>query len=207
MVYDTFLLFSLSVMSNSLWPHGLHYTRLPCPSPSPRDCSNSCPLSGWCHSTVSSSVIPFSYLHSFPASVSFLISWLFTSGEGNDNPLQYPCLENPVDGGVWQAKDHRVAKSWSWLSDFTHSLTRIRWPKYWSFGFSINPSNEYSGLNSIRIDWFDLFAVQGTLKSLLQHRRSKEWILCLAFFMVQFSHPYRTTRKTIALTKQILLGK
>ena len=75
------LLFSLSVMSNSLQPHGLQHTRLPCPSPSPGACSNSCPLSQWCHPTISSSVIPSSsYLHSFPASGSFLMSWLFTSG-------------------------------------------------------------------------------------------------------------------------------
>ena len=77
----------------------------------------------------------------------------------------------------------------------------IRWPKYWSFSFSISPSNEYSGLLSLRIDWFDLLAVQGTLKSLLQHHNSKASTLRLsAFFMVQLSHPYMTTGKTIALT-------
>ena len=77
----------------------------------------------------------------------------------------------------------------------------IRWPRYWSFGFSISPSNEYSGLISFRIDWFDLLAVQGTLKSLLQHHGSKALILRhSAFFMVQLSHPYMTTGKTIALT-------
>ena len=74
----------------------------------------------------------------------------------------------------------------------------IRWPKYWSFSFSISPSNEYSGLISFRTDWFDLQAVQGTLKSLLQHHHSKASILwCSAFFMVQLSHPYMTTGKTI----------
>ena len=79
-------------------------------------------------------------------------------------------------------------------------VLRIRWPEYWSFSFSINPSNEYSGLISFRLDWFDLLAVQGTLKSLLQHHSSKASILRhSAFFMVQFSHPYMTTRKTIAL--------
>ena len=84
----------------------------------------------------------------------------------------------------------------------TESVLRIRWPKYWSFSFSISSSNEYSGLISIRIDWFDLLAVQGTLKSLLQHHSSKASILqCSAFFMVQFSHPYMTTGKTIALTR------
>ena len=72
----------------------------------------------------------------------------------------------------------------------------IRWPKYWSFSFNISPSNEYSGLISFRMDWLDLFAVQGTLKSLLQHHSSKESILrCLAFFIVQLSHPYMTTEK------------
>ena len=79
----------------------------------------------------------------------------------------------------------------------------IRWPKYWSFSVSISPSNEYSGLISFRIDWFDLLALQGTLKSFLQHHSSKASILrCSAFFMVQLSHPYMTTGKTIALTRQ-----
>ena len=79
------------------------------------------------------------------------------------------------------------------------SALRVRWPKYWSFRFSISPSNEYSGVISIRMDWLDLLAVQGTLKSLLQHHSSKASILqCSAFFIVQLSHPYMTTRKTIA---------
>ena len=84
----------------------------------------------------------------------------------------------------------------------------IRWPKYWSFSFSISSSNEYSGLISPRLDWFDLLAAQGTLKSLLQHHSSKASILLhSAFFMVQLSHPYMTTGKTIALTRRILVGK
>ena len=79
----------------------------------------------------------------------------------------------------------------------------IRWPEFWSFSFSISPSNEYSGLISFRIDWLDLLAVQGTLKSLLQHHNSKASVLqCSAFFIVQLSHPYMTTGKTIALTRQ-----
>ena len=83
------------------------------------------------------------------------------------------------------------------------SVLHIRWPKYWSFSFSISPSNEYSGLISFRMDWLDLLAVQGTLKSLLQHHSSKASILQLsAFFMVQLSHPYMTTGKTIALTRR-----
>ena len=83
------------------------------------------------------------------------------------------------------------------------SALHIRWPKYWSFSFSNSPSNKHSGLTSFRIDWFDLFAVQGTLKSLLQHHNSKGSILwCSAFFMVQLSHLYMTTGKSIALTIQ-----
>ena len=89
------------------------------------------------------------------------------------------------------------------------SVLRIRWPKYWSFCFNISPSNEYSGLISFRIDWFDLLAIQGTLKSLLQHRHSSKAsvLQCIAFFMVQLSHPYMTTGKTIAMTIQTFVGK
>ena len=88
------------------------------------------------------------------------------------------------------------------------SALRIKWPKYWSFSFNISPSNEYSGLISLRIDWLDLLAVQGTLKSLLQHHSSKVSVLqCSAFFVVRLSHPYMTTGKTIALTRWILLAK
>ena len=88
------------------------------------------------------------------------------------------------------------------------SVLHIRWPKYWSFGFSISSSHEYSGLISFRMDWLDLLAVQGTLKSLLQHHSSKASILqCSAFFIVQLSHPYMTTGKTIALTRQTFVGK
>ena len=123
-------MFSCSVISDSLWPHGLQHIRLPCPSPSPRACSNPCPTSHWCHPTVSSSVIPFSPSQSFLASGPFLMSQLFASGGQT---------------------------------------------KHWSFSFSICSSNEYSGLISFRNDWFDVLAVQGTLKShsskasILQH--------------------------------------
>ena len=146
-------------MSNSLWLHGLQHTRPPCPSPTPGVCSNSC---RWCHPTISSSVIPFSFcLQPFPASGSFLMSVL-----------------------------------------------RIKWPKYWNFSFSISPSNEYSGLISFKIDWLDLLAVQGTSKSLLQHHSSKASVLqCSALFMVQLSHPYMITGKTIALTRWTFVGK
>ena len=146
-------------MSNSSWPHGMQHASLPCPSPIPTACSNSCPLSSrWCHPTTSSSVVPFSsLLQSFPASGSFPVSQFFTSG-GQRN---------------------------------------------WSFSFSISPSSEYSGLISFRMDWLDLLAVQGTLKSLLQHHSSKASILqCSGFFINQLSHPYMTTGKTRALTRQ-----
>ena len=90
----------------------------------------------------------------------------------------------------------------------SESALCIRWPKYWSFSFSISPSNEYSELISFRMDWLDLLAVQGTLKSLLQHHSSKASVLrCSAFFIVQLSHPYMTTGKTIALTRWTFVGK
>ena len=90
----------------------------------------------------------------------------------------------------------------------TESLLHIRWPKYWSFSFNISPSNEHPELISVRLDWLDLLAVQGTLKSLLQHHRSKASILwSSAFFIVQLSHPYMTTGKTIALTTWTFVGK
>ena len=95
------------------------------------------------------------------------------------------------------------------ITDFSNdSALHIRWPKYWSFIFRMSPSNEYPGLISFRMDWFDLLAVQGTLKNLLQHHGSKASILwCSAFFMVQLSHLYMTTRKTIALTRWTFVGK
>ena len=91
---------------------------------------------------------------------------------------------------------------------FSNESVRIRWPKYWSFSFSISPSNEHSGLISFRMDWLDLLAVQGTLKSLVQHHSSKASIFRrLAFFIVQLSHPYVTTGKTIALIRWNFAGK
>ena len=87
------------------------------------------------------------------------------------------------------------------------SAVRIRWPKYWSFSFRISPSNEYSNLIFFRMDWLDLLAVQGTLKSLLQHHSSKASILCSAFFIIQLSHPYMTTGKNIALTRWTFVGQ
>ena len=150
--------FSRSVVSDSLQPHGLQHTRLPCSSPAPGACSNSCPSSWWCHPTISS-CHPLLLLPSIPPSIRVLSN---------------------------------------------ESVLCIRWPKYWSF----SPSSEYSGLISFRIDWLDLLAVQGTLKSLLQHHSSKASILQhSAFFMVQLSHPYMTTRKTTALTRRTFVGK
>ena len=159
--------FSHSVMSDSLRPHGLQHTRPPCPSTTTGDYSNSCPLSQWCHPTISSSVVPFSsHLQSFPASGSFQMSQLFASGGQS---------------------------------------------------IDISPSTSVLPMNTqdwfpLRMDWLDLLAVQGTLKSLLQHHNSKASILrsilrCLAFFIVQLSHPYMTTGKTIALTRWTFVGK
>ena len=136
-----------SVVSDSLQPHGLQHSRPPCPSPTRRAYSNSCPLSQWCHPTISSSVIPCScHLQSFPASPSFLMSQFFASGGQ-------------------------------------------------SIGLSASES-VLSALISFRMDWLELLAVQGTLKSLLQHQNSKAWILQhSAFFIVRLSHPYMTTGK------------
>ena len=149
-------------MSDFLWPHGLQHARLPCPLPTPRACSNSYPLTQWCHPT-------FSPLLS-PSPPAFNLSHI------------------------------RVFSN--------ESVLHIRWPKYWSFSLSISPSNEYSGLIFSNIDWFDLLAVHQPLKSLVQHHNSKASILRRsAFFAVQLSHPYMTTRKTIVLTRWILVGK
>ena len=152
-------MFSRSVMSNSLQPHGLQHIRLPCSSPSPGACSNSCPLS-----------LPSNHL---------ILCHLFSS-----------CLQILPSIRVFS----------------NESAHHIRWPKYWSF--SISPSNEYSVPISFRIDWFDLLAIQGTLRSLLQYHNSKVSILWRsAFFMVQLSHPYMTTGKIIALTRQTFVSK
>ena len=152
--------FSCSVVSDSLWSHGLQHARLPCPSSTPGVYSNSCPIE---------SVMPSNHL---------ILC----------RPLLLPSIFLSI----------RVFPS--------KSVLHIRWSKYWSFSFNISPSNEYSGLISFRMDWLDLLAVQGTLKSLLQHHRSKASILRhSAFLIVQLSHPYMTTGKTIALTRKTLL--
>ena len=128
----TTLCVSYSVVSDSLRPHGLQQARYPCPSATPRVYSNSCPLSCWCHPTVSSSVVPISSCPPIPPSL-------------------------------------RVFSN--------ESTLRMRWPKYWSYSFSIIPSKEHPGLISFRMDWLHLLAVQGTLKSLLQQHSSKASIL------------------------------
>ena len=158
-------------MSNSLWPQGLLQTRLPCPLPTPRACSNSCSSSQWPHPTISSSVGPFSFcLQSFPASGSF----------------------------QWVTSSHQVAK--------VLELQLQHQSCQWIFRL-ISPANEYSGLTSFRIDWFDLLAVQGTLESLLEQHSSKVLLfstqlllLLLLFLMFQLSHPNMTTGKAICLT-------
>ena len=133
-----------SVVSDSLWPHGLQHARLLCPSLSPGVCSNSCPLSRWCYPTISSSAALFFFC--------------------------------------------------------------IKWPKYWIFCFSIYPPNEYSEMISLRMDWFDLLAAQGTLKSLLQHYNSKaSFFQHSAVYMIQLSQ-YMTTAKTRALTTQTFVS-
>ena len=147
-------------MSDSLWSRGLQHARLPCPSPTARVYSNSCPSHRWC-------IQP-------------------------SHPLPSPSPH------AFNLSQHRGLFQWVSL--------RIRWPKYWSFSFSISPSNEYSELLSFRIDWLDFLADQGTLKSVLQHHNSKASILRLsAFFIIQLSHPYMTTGKTIGLTRQMFV--
>ena len=153
------LLLSQSVMSDSLQPHGLQHARLPCPSLSPRVCSNSCLLSSVSPSNHLILYHPLLLLPPIPPSITVF---------SNESPLH------------------------------------MRWPKYWSFSFSISPSSEYPGLISFKIDWFDLLGVQGTLKSLLQHYRSKASILqCSAFFLVQLS---LTTQTSVSKVMSLLFN-
>ena len=173
LIFFCLLLFSHSVMSDSLWPQGLQHFRLPWPPPSPSAYSNSCPSSRWCHPTI-------------------FIALVMPS---NHLVLCHPLLLLPSIFPRIRAFSNE-------------SALHIRWPKDWSFSFCISPSNEYSTLISLRIDWLDLLAVQGTLKSPLQHHSSKASILWhSAFFIVQLSHPYMSTRKTITLTSQTFVGK
>ena len=131
--------------------------------------------------------------HQFPESTQTHVHWVGDAIQPS-HPLSSPLLLPSV------FPSNRVFSN--------ESALHIKWPKYWSFSFSISPSSEYSGLISFRMDWLDLLAVQGTLKNLLQHHSSKASILrCSAFFIVQISHPYMTTGKTIALTRQTFVDK
>ena len=208
--------FSSSVVSNSLWPHGLQHARPPCPSPTPRAYSNACPLSWWCHPTISSSVIPFSsHLQSFPASGSFQMSQFFTSGgqrigvsasaSVQFSSVAQSCLTlcDPMDHSILGLPVHHQLPEFThthahWVGDAiqpSHPLlspsppalnlsqhqdlfkwVSIRWPKYWSFSFSISPSNEYWGLISFMMDWFDFLAVQGTLQESLPTPQFKNMV-------------------------------
>ena len=211
-------------MSSSLWPHGLQHARLPCPSPIPGVYSNSCPLCRWSHQIISSSAVPFSsHPQSFPESVQFSSAsqscpTLKPHGlQHTSLPVHHWSLIKIMSIKSVMPTNHLILCSpllllpsiFPIIRVFSNeSALRIRWPKYWSFSFSISFSNEYSGLISFRMDWLDLFAVQGTLKNLLQHHSSKASILQpSAFFMVQVSHPHMTTGKTIALTRWIFVGK
>ena len=135
----------------------------------------------------------FLVLHHLPELAYTHVHWL-----GDAIQLSHPLLSSSPPTFIFR-----------WISILSNELAlRIRWPKYWSFSFTISPSNEYSGLISFRMDWLDLLAVQETLKSPLQHYSSKASILWFSvFFMVQLSHPYMTTGKTLALTIQALLAK
>ena len=154
--------FSHSVVSNYLRPHGLQQTRLPCPSPTPWACSDSCPSSWWCYLTISSSFCPLLLLPSICPSI-------------------------------------RV---------FSKELAlHIRWLNYWNFSFSISPSNEYSGLISFRMDWFDLLSVQGLSRVFSNTTVQKHQFFRAQLSSQSNSHPYMTTGKTIALTRWTFVGK
>ena len=166
-------------MSDSLQPHESQHTRPPCPSPTPRVHSDSLSLSE-VESNSTSVKLTDSIESVMPSSHLILCHSLL--------------LLPPISPNI------RVFSK--------ESVLPMRWPKYWSFSFSISPSNEYSGLIAIRMDWLDLLAVQGTLRNLLQHYSSKVSILQdSAFFIIQLSQPYVTTGKTIALTRWTFVGK
>ena len=195
------LLLSCSVASNSLWPHGLQHTKP-------------------------------SVHHQLPEFTQIHVHWV---GDAIQPPHPLSAPSPPASTlslhdalPIWSSSRFTSIESVMPASHlilcrpllllppippsirvfFNESALHMRWPKYWSFSFSISPSNEYLGLISFRIDWFNLFAVQGTPKNLLQHHSSKASILQhSAFFRVQFSHPYMTTGKTIALIRQTFIDK
>ena len=184
--------FSCSVVSDSLRPHGLQHTRLPCPSPAPSSVQS--------RSQVHLFVTPWTAAHQDSLSINnYRVLPKLMSIESvmpsNHLILCCPLLLLPS-----------IFPSIRVFSN--ESALCIRWPEYWSFSLSISPSNEHPGQIFFRMDWLDLLAVQGTLKSLLQHHSSQASILqCSAFFTVQFSHPYMTTGKIIALTRRTFVSK
>ena len=243
--------FSLSVVYNSLRPHGLQHPRPPCPSPIPWVYSNSCPSTEKAMAARSSTLawkIPWmeepGRLQSmgslrvgqdWAASLSL---FTFMHWRRKWQPTPVFLTGESRDGGAWWAAVYGVAQSRTWLKRLSssnsssmsielvmppnhlilchplllppsifpsirvfsnESALRIRWPKYWSFSFSISPSNEYSGLISFRMDWLDLLAVQGTLKSLQQHSSKASILWHSAFFIVQLSNLYMTNWKNHSL--------
>ena len=180
-------------MSDSLWPHELQHARPPCSSPTPGNYSNTHPSSRWCHPAISSSVVPFSsYPQSLPASGSFPMSQLFAtpwiagrqaslSITNSQSLLKLITIESvmPSNHLILRRPLLLLPSIFPSIRVFSSEpALRIGWPKYWSFSFTISPSNEHPGLISFRMDWLDLLAVQGTLKSLLQHHSSKHPFFC-----------------------------
>ena len=182
-------------MSDSLWPHELQHARHPCPSLSPSSVQFS-------HSVMSDSLRPHESITARQASLSITNSWslLKLVSIVSVMPSSHLILCRPL---------LLLPSIFPSIRVFSNELAlHIRWPNYWSFSFNMRPSNEHPGLVSFRMDWLDLLAVQGTLKSLPQHHSLKASILQRsAFFIVQLSHPYMTTGKTIALTRQNFVGK
>ena len=204
-------------MSDSLRPHGMQQTKLPCPSLSPWVCSNSCPLSLWCHPTISSSLCPsflslifsqhqglfqwVSSLHQVAKVLKLQLQHQFSSVQFNPSVVSDSLWPQGLQGTGFPTH-HQLPELTQthvhWVGDaiqpshslsfpsvllpvsifpsirvfFSESILCIRWPKYWSFSFSISPSNKYSKLISFMVDWFDLFAIQGTLKSLLNSSKA-----------------------------------
>ena len=207
---------------------------LPCLSLSSRACSSSCPMSWWCHSIISSFVIHFSsWLQSFPASVQFScsvlshsFSWSLVSDSLRTRGLQHarPPCPSPTPGAcsdsfmsvesVKPSNDLILRLPLQLLPSvfpsfraFSSESVLIRWPKYWSFSFSISPSNENSRLIFFTIDWFDFLAVQGTLKSLLQHHSSKGSILWHSAFINSHIHTWLLDKPWLWLGGPLLVKK
>ena len=149
-------------MADFSQPHALQHARLPCPSPTPRTCSSLCPSSRWCHATISSSVIPFSSsFQSFPSSGSFPMSLSFSISQSLLKLMSIASLM-PSNHLILCHPLLLLPSIFPSIKVFSNeSALHIRWPKYWSFSFSISPYSEYSGLISFRIDWFDLLASKG----------------------------------------------